>query len=131
MLGNVLGAGLVSRFGERGSRSGGEGSLAMTFPASGTRPGMWLLALTDRRLALWYPALGRSKRLEWEIPTAEFVGAEEAGRVRLVIPAVRLYFRDGSSLKLNAVGRTEFLRHLGEAGWPTISVGVQGGTGAR
>jgi hypothetical protein len=110
-----FGAGVASRLLNRRAealgRSGGPASIAARFPG---RPGggMWLLVLSDNRLSLWYPALTSTRRLYWNLPASELVRAEAAGRRRLPADAIRLCFRDGSSVRLPTVGGGRFLRRL-------------------
>lgn len=97
---------------ERAAREGTAGSLAAAYPGCRGLPGTWLLAVTDRRLAVWYPSVGPHKQLVWSVPAQTLVDAASAGRHHLLIPTVRLRFADGSAIRLNCLGDREFLLRL-------------------
>ncbi len=113
---------------ERAAREGTAGSLAAAYPACRGLPGTWLLAVTTRRLAVWYPSVGPRKELVWSVPASTLVHAAPAGRHRLTVPTIRLNFADGSAIRLNCLGHSEFLLRLaahraGRGPIPPISVG--------
>jgi len=97
---------------ERAAREGTAGSLATAYPGCRGLPGTWLLAVTDRRLAVWYPSVGPRKALVWSVPASTLLDAAPAGRHRLLAPTIRLRFADGSAIRLNCLGQREFLLRL-------------------
>ncbi len=97
---------------ERDAREGTAGTLAAAYPSCRGLPGTWLLAVTNQRLAVWYPSVGPRKELVWSVPASALADASLAGRHHLLVTTIRLRFTDGSSIRLNCLGHREFLMRL-------------------
>jgi hypothetical protein len=111
--GFMLGTGISNGLAERSARSGRRHSTAWSVPRSGGQPPSWLV-LTDRRLALVQLSSGGRMELVWDITREKLVGASTARTTfRTLDRTIRLYFLDGSSIRLTAPDRGPFLAAVG------------------
>lgn len=75
---------------------------------------MWSLVLTDRRLVVVRMGSGGRMGLVWSLMRAELTGVTAAGRsLRSWDLTIRLYFTDGSSIRLTAPDAQPFLAAIG------------------
>lgn len=99
---------------ERRARHGHRRSVARRYPRSGGALGMWSLVLTDRRLVVVRMGSGGRMGLVWSLMRAELTGVTAAGRsLRSWDLTIRLYFTDGSSIRLTAPDAQPFLAAIG------------------